>query len=65
MIILKGGYTPYYENIPCENIPVEIEVAYGIVSTLIERGLLKVRKNEIGYKQHYVWELKIECGDEK
>ena len=55
MIILKGGYTPH-----CENIPVEIEVAYGIVSTLQEIGLLKVRKNEIGDKQYYVWELKTE-----
>ena len=59
MIILKGGYIPH-----CENIPVEIEVAYGIVSTLQESGLLKVRKNEIGDKQYYVWELKSEKDDE-
>ena len=52
MTILKGGYIPH-----CENIPVEIEVAYGIVSTLQEKGLLEVRKVEIGDKPYYVWKL--------
>ena len=55
MIILKGGYTPH-----CKNIPVEIEVAYGIVSELQKRGMLEVRKIEIGNSQYYVWELKTE-----
>ena len=53
MTILKGSYIPH-----CENIPVEIEVAYGIVSTLQERGMLGVRKVEIGDNPYYVWELK-------
>ena len=53
MTILKGSYIPH-----CENIPVEIEVAYGIVSTLQERGMLAVRKVEIGDNPYYVWELK-------
>ena len=55
MIILKGGYIPH-----CEHIPVEIEVAYGIVSALQEKGLLEVRKEEIGDIKFYVWELKTE-----
>ena len=57
MIILKGGYIPR-----CEVIPVEIEVAYGIVSVLQEKGLLEVRKEEIGDIQFYAWELKTKEG---
>ena len=53
MTILRGGYIPQGEN-----IPVEIEVAYGIVSTLQERGMLEVRKVELGGNPYYVWELK-------
>ena len=58
MTILKGGYIPR-----CEVIPVEIEVAYGIVSVLQQKGLLEVRKEEIGDIQYYVWELKTKEDD--
>lgn len=53
MTILKGGYTPH-----CDHIPDNIEVAYGIVSTLQEKGMLEVRKVEVGDNPYYVWELK-------
>ena len=39
MTILKGAVTP-----TCEELPVEIEVAYRIVSALHEKKLLKIRK---------------------
>ena len=58
MIILKGGCIPRSEV-----IPVEIEVAYVIVSTLQQKGMLEVRKEEIGDIQYYVWELKTKEDD--
>ena len=54
MTILKGGV------IPSTTLPVEIEVAYRIASELQDRKLLKVRKEMIGDKPYYVWEIKTE-----
>ena len=52
MTIIKGGVTPR-----CENIPAEIEVAFYIVSSLIDKKLLTIRKDMIGDKSYYLWEL--------
>lgn len=52
MTILKGGVTPR-----CENLPAEIEVAFNIVSSLIDKKLLTIRKDMIGDTPYYLWEL--------
>ena len=56
MIVLRGGVIPVSKE-----IPVEIEVAYFIVSELRKRKLLKVRKEMIGDKPYYVWEINTEA----
>ena len=55
MTILKGSVIPH-----CESIPTEIEVAYQIVSRLVAKGILKVRKEMIGDITLFLWELKTE-----
>lgn len=55
MTIIKGGVTPR-----CENLPAEIEVAFYIVSSLIAKKLLSIRKEMIGEKPCYLWELATE-----
>lgn len=55
MTILKGGVTPR-----CENLPVEIEVAFNIVSSLIDKKLLTIRQDMIGDTPYYLWELTAE-----
>ena len=52
MTILKGGVTPR-----CENLPTEIEVAFNIVSSLMDKKLLTIRKDMIGDTPYYLWEL--------
>ena len=55
MTIIKGGVTPR-----CENLPAEIEVAFYIVSTLIDKKLLAIRQDMIGDMPYYLWELATE-----
>lgn len=52
MTIIKGGVIPR-----CENLPTEIEVAFNIVSLLIYKKLLTIRKDMIGDTPYYLWEL--------
>jgi len=56
MTILKGYVTPISEE-----LPVEIEVAYRIVSELHKKKLLKVRKEVLGGKPLYIWEITTEA----
>ena len=58
MTILKGAVTPISED-----LPVEIEVAYGIVSELYRKKLLKVRKELLFEKPFYIWEITTEAED--
>ena len=59
MTILKGAVTPMSEE-----LPVEIEVAYRIVSELHKKKLLKVRKEVLCEKPFYIWEITTEAEDE-
>lgn len=59
MTILKGAVTP-----TCKELPVEIEVAYRIVSALHEKKLLKVRKELLCEKPFYIWEITTEAEEE-
>lgn len=59
MTILKGAVTPISEV-----LPVEIEVAYRIVSELHKKKLLKVRKELLYEKPFYIWEITTEAKEE-
>lgn len=59
MTILKGAVTPISEE-----LPVEIEVAYRIVSELHKKKLLKVRKEMFLGKPFYIWEITTEAEGE-
>lgn len=59
MTIIKGAVTPISEE-----LPVEIEVAYRIVSELHKKKLLKVRKELLFEKPFYIWEITTEPEDE-
>ena len=52
MTIIKGAVIPRREN-----LPTEIEIAFSIVSSLIDKKLLTIRKDMIGDKPYYLWEL--------
>lgn len=55
MTIMKGAVTPISKE-----LPVEIEVAYRIVSALYEKKLLKVKKELLCEKPFYIWEITTE-----
>ena len=60
MTIIKGAVTP-----TSEEHPVEIEVAYRIVSELHKKKLLKVRKELLCEKPFYIWEITTEVEEER